>query len=294
MHPRQLTILSGKGGTGKTTVGASFLFLAERAVAADCDVDAPNLHLLLEAREIEREDFYGAVLARIDSDRCTGCGECEAGCPFGAITGAEVSEMMCEGCGVCELICPEDAITMDPVVTGTTRVSETVYGPLVYALLNPGSEATGKLVTETKRKAVELAGERGLEMVLVDGSPGIGCPVIASVAGSDLILAVAEATAAGLWGLERVAGVAEHFGVPMVACTNKFDINPGVTGEIRKLCGERKIELLGEIPFDEEVNLATTSGEILTEKYEGPASTAIRELWYKVNQEMLIAVDRER
>lgn len=206
--PAQLTILSGKGGTGKTTVTASFLKLAAGAVAADCDVDAPNLHLLLDPTLLEREPFEGAMVARIDPEKCTRCNLCEESCPFGAIKHLAVDPFSCEGCGVCELLCLDGAVRLVPEITGEIFVSETRFGPLAHALLRPGGEATGKLVTRVKEAASRLAEERGLDMIIVDGSPGIGCPVIASVAGSDLILAVTEPTLSGLWGLERIHGVA--------------------------------------------------------------------------------------
>ncbi len=277
--PAQLTVLSGKGGTGKTTVAASFLYLAGRAVAADCDVDAPNLHLLLDPTLVSHEPFEGALVARIDSEKCTKCNLCEESCPFGAIKGRVVDPFSCEGCGVCELLCLDDAARLVPETTGEVFVSDTRYGPLAHALLRPGGEASGKLVTRVKEVASRLAGERGQDLIVVDGSPGIGCPVIASVAGSDLILAVTEPTLSGLWGLERIHGVAKHFGVKMAACINKADINPEVAEHVRLYCSESGLTLMGVIPFDEEVNRATMKGEVLVERYDGPASKALKSLW---------------
>lgn len=279
--PAELTILSGKGGTGKTTVAASFFSLARGVVAADCDVDAPNLHLLLEPVLLEREPFQAAMVSIIDPDRCTGCALCEESCAFGAITDCRVDPMSCEGCGVCELVCPEGAARLVGETTGEVFVSETRYGPLAHALLKPGGEATGKLVTRVKEAASRLCEERGLELILVDGSPGIGCPVIASVAGSDLILAVTEPTLSGLWGLERIHGVALHFGVEMAVCINKGDINPEIADRIKRYCFDSKLEMPGVVPFDEEVNRATMNGEVLVEGYGGPASIALGSLWEK-------------
>lgn len=277
--PAQLTILSGKGGTGKTTVAASFFTLAQGAVAADCDVDAPNLHLLLEPTLLEREPFQAAMVAGIDPDTCTQCGLCEESCKFGAIRDFEVDPFSCEGCGVCELVCPEGAARLVPETTGEVFVSETRFGPLAHALLRPGGEATGKLVTRVKEVASRLAGERGLDLLLVDGSPGIGCPVIASVAGSDLILAVTEPTLSGLWGLERIHGVARHFGVKLAVCINKGDINLEIAEQVRYYCSESGLAMLGVVPFDEEVNKATMNGEVLVELYDGPAANALKSLW---------------
>lgn len=277
--PAELTILSGKGGTGKTTVAGSFFSLAHRVVAADCDVDAPNLHLLLEPRLLEREAFQAAMVSRIDIDICTRCGLCEESCVFGAIKDFQADPLSCEGCGVCELVCPEGAAKLVPDHTGDVFVSETRFGPMAHALLKPGGEATGKLVTRVKEVAARLAEERGLDLVLVDGSPGIGCPVIASVAGSDLILAVSEPTLSGLWGLERIHGVATHFGVRMAVCINKGDINPEIADRIKAYCAESGLTMLGVVPFDEEVNRATMKGEVLVESYHGPAASALVSLY---------------
>lgn len=277
--PAELTILSGKGGTGKTTIAGSFFSLARSVAAADCDVDAPNLHLLLDPRLLEREGFQAAMVSRIDPDACTRCGLCEESCAFGAIRDIQVDPLSCEGCGVCELVCPEGAAKLVPDDMGDVFVSETRFGPMAHALLKPGGEATGKLVTRVKEAAARLAGERGLNLVLVDGSPGIGCPVIASVAGSDLILAVSEPTLSGLWGLERIHGVAAHFGVRMAACINKGDINPEIADRIKAYCSESELPMLGVVPFDEEVNRATMNGEVLVESYGGPAARALRSLY---------------
>jgi MinD superfamily P-loop ATPase len=277
--PAQLTVLSGKGGTGKTTVAASFLSLAGGAVAADCDVDAPNLHLLLDPTLVSSEPFEGAMVAHIDPEKCVKCTICEEACPFGAIKDLMVDPYSCEGCGVCELLCLDGAARLVPEITGDLFVSETRFGPLAHALLRPGGEASGKLVTRVKEAASRLAGERGLGLVIVDGSPGIGCPVIASVAGSDLILAVAEPTLSGLWGLERIHGVAKHFGVKMAVCVNKDDINPEIAEQVRRYCSEAQLQVLGEVPFDEEVNQATMNGEVLVERYDGPAANALKTLW---------------
>lgn len=271
--------MSGKGGTGKTTVAASFLSLAGIAVAADCDVDAPNLHLLLDSTLLSRELFEGAMIAHIDSEKCVRCSICEEFCPFGAIKGLVVDAYSCESCGVCELVCQDGAARLFPATTGELFVSETRFGPLAHALLRPGGEASGKLVTRVKEAASRLAGERGLDLVIVDGSPGIGCPVIASVAGSDLILAVAEPTMSGLWGLERIHGVAQHFGVAMGVCINKADINREIADDILGYCSKTQLEVLGEVPFDEEVNQATMNGELLVQRYSGAAANSLKDLW---------------
>ncbi len=277
--PQQLVILSGKGGTGKTTIAASFFAMSEATVAADCDVDAPNLHLLLAPRIVSQEPFDGSMTGMIDQDACVHCDACAEACAFGAIRGGEVDPRTCEGCGVCELLCLVGAAKLVPRQTGLIYQSETQFGPLAHALLVPGSDATGKLVTAVKLKALNLARERELPLMIVDGSPGTGCPVIASIAGARLVLAVAEPTVSGFWGLQRIAAVAKHFGAPLSVCVNKADINPEITERIRDYVRTQGGEWAGLIPFDEEVNAATMRGQVLTETSQGPAAVAIRQLW---------------
>ncbi|MBN2169416.1 MAG: 4Fe-4S binding protein, partial [Actinobacteria bacterium] len=238
-----------------------------------------NLHLVLQPTEIESGSFMGSSAAFIDSEKCSRCGICEEECPFDAIRDCKVLPLHCEGCGVCELVCPEGAAGLEAVVTGYTYLSETPYGTLVHALLKPGSEATGKLVTEVRKRAVEIAEENSMDMVIIDGSPGIGCPVIASISGADFVLAVTEPTMSGFWGFERICGVARHFGVEIAACINKADINPRIAAEIRDYAVKEGVKILGEIPFDAEVNQATMGGQVLTEHYSGPAARKIRAIW---------------
>lgn len=277
---KQLLVISGKGGTGKTTVLGSFAVLAQDKVLADADVDAPNLHLLLQPKTVCEEDYLGVKLAVKDDERCTECGLCEQHCRFGAITDLRIDPRRCEGCGVCALVCPVEAISMRDEVTGKIYLSETRHGPLVHARLLAGAEASGKLVTQVRERAKEVAARCGTDLILIDGSPGIGCPVIASLAGVDAALAVTEPTPSGLHDLRRVLQVAAHFGVPAAVCVNKWDINPQLTEEIEQAARGMGTPPLGRIPFDEAVADSTAEGVPLVEFVaNGPARKAVVELW---------------
>jgi len=277
---KQLLIISGKGGTGKTTVLGSFAVLAQDEVLADADVDAPNLHLLLHPKVLREEDYVGAKSPVKDDERCTECGLCEQHCRFDAITDLRINLRRCEGCGVCALVCPAAAISMQDEVTGKVYLSETRYGPLVHARLLAGAEASGKLVTQVREQAKEAAARSGSDLILIDGSPGIGCPVIASLAGVDAALAVTEPTPSGLHDLRRVLQVAAHFGVPAAVCVNKWDINPELTEEVEQVAREMGAPPLGRIPFDEAVAASTAEGVPLVEFVaNGPARKAVVGLW---------------
>jgi MinD superfamily P-loop ATPase len=280
---KQLLIISGKGGTGKTTVLGSFAALAQNKVLADADVDAPNLHLLLQPKVLREEDYVGIKSPVKDEEKCTECGLCEQHCRFNAITDLRINLRRCEGCGVCALVCPVEAISMQDEVTGKIYLSETRYGPMVHARLLAGAEASGKLVTQVRERAQKMAAREGIGLVLIDGSPGIGCPVIASLAGVDAALAVTEPTPSGLHDLRRVLQVAAHFNVPTTVCVNKWDINPELTEEIEQVGQEMGAPPLGRIPFDEGVADSTAEGLPLVEFVaDGPARKAIVELWERV------------
>nr|QNO52065.1 ion-translocating oxidoreductase complex subunit B [Methanosarcinales archaeon ANME-1 ERB6] len=227
---KQITVISGKGGTGKTTLVASFAALAENKVIADCDVDAPDLHLLLHPEIIEREDFKGVKVAVMDKTLCTECGICEETCRFNAIalteeSGYAVNPARCEGCGACVYVCPQEALTLKERVSGYAFISKTNYDPMAHAQLNIAEETSGKLVTEVRDRAQQVAEKEQRELILIDGAPGIGCPVIASLTGVDLALVVTEPTMSGLHDLERILDVTRHFGTGSVVCINKYDIN---------------------------------------------------------------------
>ena len=281
---KELAILSGKGGTGKTTVSASFAALAGRKVLADCDVDAANLHLLLDPKPRRVEDFTAMRLPRVDRELCAECGLCQAQCRFDAIqldfdAGYVIDELACEHCGLCARVCPEWAIQMEPHVCGQWMVSDTLHGTLVHARLGIGEDNSGKLVTQVRREARRLAEAEGVGLILNDGPPGIGCPVTAAITGVDLVLAVTEPTPSGLHDLQRVAGLCQHFQVQLGVCINKHDLSAENSAQIRDWCRSQGIDIAGEIPYDPAVHRALTARRSLVEVDEGPAALAITRLW---------------
>ncbi len=254
---KELVVLSGKGGTGKTSIVASFAALSENKVVADCDVDAADLHLVLTPQMPTWRTFHGSKLAFIEQDRCAWCGRCAEVCRFDAIIqrndasdpesmAYSVDPLACEGCGACAIVCPAGAIRLDDAATGEWAISESRLGPLVHARLGIGQESSGKLVTMVRSQAAALARERNLGLSLIDGSPGIGCPVIASLTGADLALLVTEPTVSGLHDLERVAGVAKKLGVPATVSINKHDLNPDAAARIEKWCADSGVK---GVPF---------------------------------------------
>jgi MinD superfamily P-loop ATPase len=285
----QLVILSGKGGTGKTVVAASFAALAERPVLADCDVDAADLHLVLDPQVRDQGEFTGPVEPDIDPERCTGCGLCVEKCFTDALALrdglAVLDPVACEGCALCLHLCPAQAIVMRPVVAGQWFVSDTRFGPLAHARLGVAQENSGKLVTLVRTKAAEIAEQRRAPWLLVDGSPGIGCPVIASLAGADAVLIVSEPTLSGQSDLRRVAQLAGHFGIPVHVCVNKWDINEATTGQIEAKCRREGWHVAGRIPYDDAVPRAIVAGKPLVEHSDGPAARAVRELWDTLAQD---------
>ena len=290
---RELVVVSGKGGTGKTSIVASFAALAENSVFADCDVDAADLHLVLAPEVKHREEFRAGRVARIRQDDCTACGKCEELCRFEAVrkNGAEssqetytVDEIACEGCGVCVWFCPATAIDFPEKVSGEWFVSDTRHGPMVHAKLGIAEENSGKLVSRIRKEARAIAERDGRRLIIADGSPGIGCPVIASIAGADMVLLVAEPTVSGLHDLERVADLCSQLRARATVSVNKSDINPDMTERIEDRARERALEFLGRVPYDEDVTKAQIEGKSVVEFSEGPAAEAIRALWARVER----------
>lgn len=280
---RELTIISGKGGTGKTSVVASFAALAENKVLADADVDAADLHLILAPEIQHEEDFRGGRTAQVDPERCIECGECLDFCQFKAI-GPDfvVNKIDCEGCGVCVHFCPVDAIDFPQNICGKWYISETRCGPMVHAKLGIAEENSGLLVSLVRNQAKVLAEERGFETIVVDGPPGIGCPVIASITGTSAVLIVTEPTLSGLHDLKRVGGLADHFKIPTLVCVNKFDLNEDMSNQIADYCAQNQIEMVGRIPYDTAVTHAMVAGKSIVEFADGDVSKAIEGIWNRV------------
>jgi MinD superfamily P-loop ATPase len=280
---KQIVIISGKGGTGKTVLVASFAALAKGAVLADCDVDAADLHLLLKPTIRQKHEFRSGKTAKIDKKLCQECGQCIAVCRFKAINkDFTVDAISCEGCGICSLICPAKAIKMEENLSGEWYISETKYGPMVHAKLGIAEENSGKLVTLVRQKAKKIAEGENKDYVIIDGPPGIGCPVIASLANVDLALIVTEPTLSGIHDLERVADVTKHFRINTKVVINKYDINLKNTQDIRKICQDRKIEALAELPFSEEVIRSVVQGMPIVEFGNGQITKDIGALWKKI------------
>ncbi len=262
---REILVLSGKGGTGKTSLAASFAALARKTVFCDADVEAPNLAILLEPDESRCEDFHGLPVYRIDEGKCTRCGRCEAACRFHAIQDCRIFPESCEGCGVCAIVCRDDAVVREERVTGRILRSSTRLGTLVHGNILPGAGNSGKLVSRLKEIAREQARSHGAGAILTDGPPGIGCPVIAALGGVDYVLAVTEPTPSGLHDLERLLDLVAHFGIPAGVVVNKSDLKPELSHRIRETALRRGRDDLGEIPFDPSVPGDIAKGRIPSE-----------------------------
>jgi MinD superfamily P-loop ATPase len=290
---KELVVISGKGGTGKTSVAASFALLADRPVIADCDVDAADLHLVLAPRVEERREFRGGREAIIRPNDCTGCGECSARCRFEAVrmelgpAGGPVfriDSVSCEGCGVCVRFCPEKAIDFPEKSCGEWMVSDTRCGPMVHARLGVAAENSGKLVSTVRREARRIAEEGNHPMIVVDGPPGIGCPVIASLTGASSVLVVTEPSVSGEHDLERVLALARHFGIDAAVCVNKWDINAGMTERIEEGARRAGGRLVGRIRYDGAVTAAQMRGLAVVET-DAPAAEDIRRVWERLYPE---------
>ena len=279
---KQLAIVSGKGGTGKTTIAAAFAALAKNKVMVDCDVDAADLHLLLQPKILTQEKYFGGRSPHIDLQKCTQCGLCTEICRFNAIDNGVINPIACEGCGFCSHVCPEGAIVMEEAFSGDWFVSETVYGPFVHARLGIGEENSGKLVTVVRKKAVEIAREKNLDLILIDAPPGIGCPVTASLTGVNLILAITEPTLSGIHDLERVLKLAEHFKIPSMVCINKFDINLENTQQIASYCRNNGSRIIGQIPYEPKVVEALVNRKTIMDYPCNGVQEVVLKMWNQV------------
>jgi len=285
---KELVVISGKGGTGKTSLTASFVALADHPVIADCDVDAADLHLVLAPRVRERHDFVSGHEAVIRQEDCVKCGGCLAHCRFGAIimdgkrageATFKIDPVACEGCGVCVRFCPVQAIDFRDALCGEWMVSDTNYGTMVHARLHVAAENSGKLVATVRREARKIAEATGHPLIIVDGPPGIGCPVIASVTGASLVLAVTEPTVSGEHDLKRVLDLTRHFKIPTAVCVNKWDINEVMTERIEILTKEVGAVPIGRIRYDVSVTKAQVQGKPVPHFTESPAAQDINTVW---------------
>ena len=282
---KQVVFISGKGGTGKSTLVSSLSIMVQNKMLADCDVDAPNLHILLKGETLKKNNFYGAKEAVIDTELCIKCGICNQTCRFNAINEAsEVLPMKCEGCGVCTLVCPQKAIRLETVKTGETYVSRTPRGTFSNALLDIGAEGSGKLVTEVRKSINHY--KKNEEWVLIDGSPGIGCSVIASITGADAVVVVSEPTKSGKSDLERVLGVTRHFGIPAFICINKYNLNSQITSEIEEFCKNEEFPVIGKIAFDPAIVKALQEFKTPIEAGNKEVTKEIRNIWLRINDEI--------
>ena len=291
MH--EIVVISGKGGTGKTSIVASLAALAGNVVLADCDVDAADLHLLLQPDVKEKHDFSGGKLASIISEKCIGCGRCAEVCNFSAVAldgpandvvekTYTIDPVSCEGCGVCFYFCPVNAIEFKDAVNGQWFVSNTRLGPMVHAKLGPAQENSGKLVSLIRKQAKQIATEQNKDFIIVDGSPGIGCPVIASITTADLVLVVTEPTISAQHDLERVIELTGHFKIPTVVCINKYDINHKMAQEIERKMKNIDIAVIGQLPYDTSVTKAQIAGQNIIEYSNDGLSNQIKSLWQTI------------
>ena len=281
---REIVIVSGKGGTGKTSLAAAFAALAKNGILCDADVDAADLHLLMQPEVKERTDFMGGSKAVINPDLCTGCGTCLTLCRFDAISDRyEVDPIRCEGCGVCVDFCPEQAIDFPVQRCGEWYISATRFGPMVHARLGIAEENSGRLVSLVRKETRQLAEERGLDLILTDGPPGIGCPVIAAIGGATALVIVVEPTVSGIHDMERVVDLAAHFRVPGMVIVNKYDLNVEMTETIEQLAVQRNLVVLGRVPFDPVFTRSMVQGQTLFEYgAETPTRQVVRDIWAKI------------
>ena len=282
----EIAVLSGKGGTGKTTVVAALSELAKKVIKVDCDVDAPNLYLFYKGMDIEKKNFYGGKKAKINNSLCIHCEICEEVCKFGAIKNSEIDSFSCEGCGACVLVCPQHAIKLEDEKTADTFITKTEKGIISRAIMGIGSDGSGKLVTYLRKNVKRFVEDDTI--TILDGSPGIGCSVIASITGADVALIVTEPTKSGLDDLKRILELSEHFDTKVMVCVNKYDINPGMTAQIEGYAREKNLFVVGKIPFDKTVMESVNTLKPITDFKDSIARKAIEEMWVRMSSLMVI------
>ncbi len=284
---RELVVLSGKGGSGKTSLVGAFASLAKNSILCDADVDASDLHLILNPTVSIRQDFQSGHSAFIDPEKCVQCGVCRDLCQWNAINeNFVVDSLECEGCGVCFHLCPEKAIEFPVNTCGEWFISQTRFGPMVHARLNPGEENSGKLVAHVRQQARSLAEKDGLELIITDGPPGIGCPVIASLGGATAVVIVTEPTVSGAHDMERVLKLINHFHVPAWVIINKADLNPDMADRIEREVGQSKAGFLGRVPFDQAFTEAMVKAQTLVEYDRGPLKSILTDLWRELENRL--------
>ncbi|NLA76180.1 MAG: 4Fe-4S binding protein [Deltaproteobacteria bacterium] len=285
---KELVIISGKGGTGKTSMVSAIASLAQNKVLCDADVDAADLHLIMAPEVIKSESFSGGSEAKIEKDKCTGCGLCLRLCRYEAISkDFTVDPIECEGCGVCYYFCPEKAILFEQKINGEWFISETRHGPMVHARLGIAEENSGKLVTLVRKEAKRLAEEKGMELIITDGAPGVGCPVIASIGGASAVLIVTEPTVSGVHDMKRVAELASFFKVPAMVCVNKYDLNKEKTEEIKAFTKAHGDSYVGEIPFDPVFTRAMVAAKNIFEYApDSDVCAEVANIWKRVSAQL--------
>lgn len=285
---KELVVISGKGGSGKTSITAALSQLAQKPVLCDADVDAADLHLILSPKIRESQEFMAGHTASIVKERCTECGKCLELCRFNAISANfAVDPVSCEGCGVCYYFCEDKAIDFPENHSGNWYISDTRYGTMVHARLGIAEENSGKLVSLVRKKAAQIAETEGCELVLTDGPPGMGCPVIAAIGGAAGVLIVTEPSLSGRHDMQRVVELARHFSVPAMLCINKYDLNESISREIRQYAKDNQVPCVGQIPFDPAMTKSMVQARTLFEHDDkAPACQAVREVWKEVGKHM--------
>ncbi|NLP46415.1 MAG: 4Fe-4S binding protein [Epulopiscium sp.] len=278
----ELVVLSGKGGTGKTTIATALSELAKEVVRVDCDVEASNFYMYYDGKDLEKEDFYGGKKADIKKDKCIQCGKCEEVCRFNAIDHFQINAFACEGCGACTLVCPQNAIILKDEKVANTFITKTDKGIIAKAEMEIGSDASGLLISFLRKKAEKFS--KNELVTIIDGSPGIGCPVIASITGSNAVLVVTEPTKSGLEDLKRVITLCEHFQIFTMVCINKYDINGEVTKEIEDFVDQKELKLVGKIPYDDVVMKSINELKPITFYKDSIAKKAITEMWKTIQK----------